>query len=107
MSTSTLSTLAQLEATLKLDLMTTIGAPVMTLLESTNTIAQSLAANETPSAAQITVAIAQENAAWMTFLANSLGALPNLGAQAVSTLSQFALGKLQTQLPPAAATAAK
>lgn len=102
---STIASLAQLESALKMDLLSTIGSPVMTLLQSTQTIAQNLAADPTPSAAQIAIAIAQENAAWMTFLANSLGALPNLGAQVIATLSQFALSKLQTALPVAAKTA--
>lgn len=100
---STLSTLAQLESALKVDLLQTLGTPVLTLLETTKTIAQSLAANPTPSAAQIAVAIAQENAAWMTFTANSLGALPNLGAEAIATFSTFIIGKVQPLVPGATA----
>lgn len=96
---TTLASLAALEATLKLDLIATIGSPVLTLIESTQTIAQGVANAQNPSAATIAIAIAQENAAWMTFQANALGALPNLAADAVVALSAFALGKLQTALP--------
>jgi hypothetical protein len=38
----------------------------------------------------------------MTFTANSLGALPNLGAEAIATFSTFIIGKVQPLVPAAA-----
>jgi len=107
-TTTTISDLAQLEAALKTDLLQTAGVPLLTLLQSLQTIAQNLAATPTPSLAQITIAGAQSAAAWVTFQAGILGSLPNLGAEAIGALISFGQTKITAALapPPAAAAGA-
>jgi hypothetical protein len=102
---TTISDIAALEAVLKADLMQEAGTPVLTFLQTTETVAQTLAANAQPSAAEITTAAAQESAAWIVLQAGVMGSLPNLGAEVIVALTQFVMGKVQAALGkvPAAA----
>jgi len=105
MSTTVITDLQQLEQILKQDLLQTAGTPVLTFLQSMQTIAAKLASIAQPSAADIAVAQANSAAAWVVLQAGILGSLPNLGAQLVLALIEFAQSKVQAFLAAPAAAA--
>lgn len=92
-TSNVLSDLSSLGQALKVDLLQTLGTPVLTLLQSLQTIAQ---APFTPQSG------VQAGAAWATFVGNALLALPNLEAEAAQALLQFLISKLQANIPGAA-----
>jgi hypothetical protein len=81
---------------MKLDLLESVGAPVLTLLQNLNTIAQ------TPLSA---ASVIKAQAAWLTFGGDALAALPSLGAAELSALISFVTQKVQALMPAAAAPA--
>lgn len=96
MTTATvISSLAALEATLKTDLQSVLGTPVLTLLQSEQTALSQPAPQN----------IASMQSAWLVFLGQVPLALPQLGVEGLQALNAFAISKLQSLVtPPAAAS---